>query len=77
MHFIHTRLSSQILHGTLNGEKFNFYIKVNNKWAQLVISKIFKIDYKPLQACWVPQQRLARHYRILVTCVVARVTATR
>jgi hypothetical protein len=55
MHFIHMRLSSQILHGTLNGEKFTFYIKVNNKWARLVISKLFKIDYKLLQAYWVPQ----------------------
>jgi hypothetical protein len=55
MHFIHMRLSSQILHGTLNGEKFFFYIMVNNKWARLVISKLFKIEYKPLQAYWVPQ----------------------
>jgi hypothetical protein len=76
MHFIHTRLSSQILHDTLIGEKFTFYIKVNNKWAQLVISKLFKIDYTSLQAYWVPQQRLATYYRILVIFVVARVTAT-
>jgi hypothetical protein len=55
MHFIHMRLSSQILRGNLNGETLTFYIKVNNKWARLVISKLFEIDYYPLQAYWVPQ----------------------
>jgi hypothetical protein len=55
MHFIHTRLSFKNLHGTLNGEKITFYIEVNNKWARLVISKLFKIHYKPLQAYWVLQ----------------------
>jgi hypothetical protein len=74
---------SQILLATLNGEKFTFLIKVNKKWARLVNSKLFKIDYKPSQAYWVPQQRLTWEYRILVISVVAatdnkvaRVTAT-